>query len=335
MTKAVVLFSGGQDSTTCLYWAKSEYDEVHAVSIDYGQRHRAELDAAVEIARMAEVPHETLSFHALAQLGGNALTDRDQKIASAGGLQGLPSTFVPMRNVLFITLASARAVQWGASTVVCGACETDFSGYPDCRRDTMDATERALSLAVDGQVQIVTPLMRMSKADTVRLARSLHGCWDALAMSVTCYHGSRPGCGECPACALRERGFIEAGEQDPAGDRESIIINRIYTFEASHWLPKVPNGHKCGRVHGHSYRVIVSVRGPIREDGMVCDFADIDAVAKPIIARVDHQMLNDFVTNPTSELLARWFRSQFISIKGLHGVSVSETERSSCEVFRG
>lgn len=216
MKRAVVLFSGGQDSTTCLWWAKSQYDEVRAVSIDYGQRHRSELTAAKRIAALAGVPHEVLRVPALAQLGGNALVDGLRCVSATGGHGGLPSTFVPMRNVVFLSLAAARAVQWGAVDVVCGACETDFSGYPDCRRATMDALQYAMCLAVDGRVRVVTPLMKMTKADTVRLARSLPGCWEALALSVTCYHGRRPGCGECPACVLRSRGFVEALEVDPA-----------------------------------------------------------------------------------------------------------------------
>lgn len=223
-TRAVVLLSGGQDSTTCLYWSRARHGTAHAVSIDYGQRHRSELAAAERIARMAGVTHETLSLPALSQLGGNALVS-DGPVSTTGGLGGLPSTFVPMRNVLFLTLAAARAVQWGTTSggesgpavVVCGACETDFSGYPDCRRSTMDATEAALSLAVDAPVQIETPLMALDKAATVRLARSLPGCWEALALSVTCYQGQRPGCGACPACVLRAKGFAAAGERDPAG----------------------------------------------------------------------------------------------------------------------
>jgi len=216
MTRAVVLFSGGQDSTTCLYWARLRYRDVRAVVIDYGQRHVAEVDAARRIATLAGVPHEVLSLPTLMQLGGNALVDKGREVSSSGGLGGTPSTFVPMRNVLFLALAAARAVQWGAEDVVCGACETDFSGYPDCRRATLDAVQDALSLAVDGRVSVVTPLMALTKADTVRLARSLPGCWDALALSVTCYRGHRPGCGDCPACVLRARGFADAREVDPA-----------------------------------------------------------------------------------------------------------------------
>lgn len=226
MTRAVVLFSGGQDSTTCLYWALSRYNAVRAVSIDYGQRHRSELAAARRIATLEGVPHEVLRVPALKQLGGNALVDGARAVKASGGLNGLPSTFVPMRNVVFLTLAAARAVQWGASDVICGACETDFSGYPDCRRSTLDAVEGALSLAVDGRVRVVTPLMAMTKADTVRLARTLPGCWEALALSVTCYHGKRPGCGGCPACVLRSRGFVEAFEVDPATGAKGSYAKR-------------------------------------------------------------------------------------------------------------
>lgn len=218
--RAVVLLSGGQDSTTCLYWALQRYDEVRAVVIDYGQRHVAEVDAARRIATLAGVTHEVLSFPTLMQLGGNALVDKARAVEASGGLGGHPSTFVPMRNVLFLALAAARAVQWGAEDVVCGACETDFSGYPDCRRAALDAMQDALSLAVDGRVVVVTPLMALTKAATVRLARSLPGCWEALALSVTCYHGHRPGCGACPACVLRARGFAEADEIDPASTEQ-------------------------------------------------------------------------------------------------------------------
>jgi 7-cyano-7-deazaguanine synthase len=220
MTRAVVLFSGGQDSTTCLHWALPKYDAIRAVSIDYGQRHRTELDAARRIAARLGVPHEVLDVLALAQLGGNALVDTERAVAARDG--EVPTTFVPMRNIVLLSLAASRAVQWrepgydGPAVVVCGACEQDFSGYPDCRRKTIDVLEKTLTLAVDGWVKITTPLMRLTKADTVRLARTLPGCWESLAETVTCYHGRRPGCGECPACVLRRKGFDEAGESDPA-----------------------------------------------------------------------------------------------------------------------
>jgi len=225
MSKAIVLFSGGQDSTTCLFWARVTFDEVVAVSIFYGQRHRAELKAAQEIAARASIRHLVLEVPALGSLGGSALVDTTSEIKGSGGyvdaamLHGLPTSFVPGRNALFLALAAAVAVKEGSSDVVTGTCQTDYSGYPDCRREFIDAQERALTLAMPSScpIRILTPLMYLTKAETVRLARRLPGCWEALALSVTCYEGERPGCGACPACALRASGFREASEVDPHG----------------------------------------------------------------------------------------------------------------------
>lgn len=225
MSKAVVLFSGGQDSATCLFWARVVFDEVVAVSVLYGQRHRSELSAAREITSRAGVRHLVLEAPVLGVLGGSSLVGSDE-IKASGGLvdsampEGLPTTFVPGRNALFLTLAGAVAVKEGARDIVTGTCQTDYSGYPDCRRVFIDAQERALSLAMPsscGPIRISTPLMHLTKAETVRLARRLPGCWEALALTVTCYEGLRPGCGKCPACVLRARGFAEAGEVDPCG----------------------------------------------------------------------------------------------------------------------
>lgn len=228
MTRATVVLSGGQDSATCLYLARTLYDEVRAVSFRYGQRHATELDAAREIAALCGVEHRVLDVDALAQLKGGALTDHAQAVAAVGGFGGLPSTFVPMRNLVFLTLAAAWGVQVaqydGALTprpvdIVTGVCETDFSGYPDCRGDFLVALEPALMLAMPESarpLRLHAPLLSMTKADEVRLARDLPGCWDALALTVTCYRGERPGCGSCPACRLRARGFAEAGYTDPA-----------------------------------------------------------------------------------------------------------------------
>jgi len=226
MKTAVVLLSGGQDSTTCLYWAKVNFDRVTAVCFDYGQRHVTELAAAERVARVANVTLKKLTIGALRELAGSALTSSGIPVAAEGGYKdaeapnGLPSTFVPGRNALFMALAAAHAVSLGAKAIVTGTCQTDYSGYPDCRRDFVDAMERALTLAMPssaGPIQIVTPLMYLTKAETVGLAQRLPGCMDALAETVTCYHGRRPGCGQCPACELRARGFAEAGVLDPAG----------------------------------------------------------------------------------------------------------------------
>jgi len=220
MSSCVVVLSGGQDSATCLHLARVLYDDVVAVSFDYEQRHRAELAAAAEMCAAVAVPHVVLPATALSVLGGNALTDAGIPVTgTAEG--GLPSTFVPFRNVVFLTLAAAVGVKGAAPGrpvhVITGVCETDFSGYPDCRRSTMDALEAALTLAVDRPVRIVTPLMYVNKAETCLLARRLGpAALHAMALSVTCYEGKRPGCGACPACILRARGFADAGFPDPA-----------------------------------------------------------------------------------------------------------------------
>lgn len=225
MSKAIVLLSGGQDSTTCLYWARTNFDEVFAVSIFYGQRHVSELDAAREIAENAGVKHSMLHLEALGALGDSALVDASKQLTLDGGLgdaaapRGLPSSFVPGRNLLFLSMAAAVAVKHGVKDIVTGVCQTDYSGYPDCRREFIDAFEGAVSLAMPstaGPFRVHTPLMFMTKAETIRLAQRLPGCFHALRQSITCYHGKRPGCGECPACDLRARGFTEAGVPDPA-----------------------------------------------------------------------------------------------------------------------
>lgn len=226
-TPAVVLLSGGQDSTTCLYSAIAEHGaaRVVAVSVGYGQRHAAELDAAQRIAALAGVQHITLDTTVLAQLGDSALVT-DARIDGDGGREdneapgGLPTSFVPGRNMIMLAFAAAVAVKYDARRIYTGVCQTDFSGYPDCRREFVDAMERAATLAMPsscGPIKIITPLMYLTKAETVKLARELgDACWTALGMSLTCYHGKRPGCGVCPACELRAKGFAEAGETDPA-----------------------------------------------------------------------------------------------------------------------
>ena len=235
MTKAIVLLSGGQDSTTSLWWALDKFgtNDLLALSIFYGQRHEAELPAAVEIAKMAGVKHQLLRAEVLASIGDSDLVKKGTEIKASGGYgdhaapDGLPSSFVPGRNLLFLSLAAAVAVREGCNQIVTGVCQTDYSGYPDCRREFIDALEVTLGLAMPskaGPFDIHTPLMHMTKAETVKLARSLSKagvgpnmtCWDALARSVTCYHGKHPGCGTCPACELRIKGFAEAGEVDPA-----------------------------------------------------------------------------------------------------------------------
>lgn len=217
---AVVVFSGGQDSTTCLFWARERWKNgrLYALTFDYGQRHASEIAAAQEIAAHVADEHVVFPIREYGKLSQSALTKRMIPVSETGGLGGLPSTFTPGRNLVFLTIAASWAISMGLRNVVTGVCETDYSGYPDCRRETIDAVERAVALG-NGLTSffIHTPLMKLSKADTVRMAWGLGPkCMEAIGRSVTCYHGLRPGCGECPACLLRAKGFAEAGVADPA-----------------------------------------------------------------------------------------------------------------------
>ena len=224
---ALVLFSGGQDSTTCLAWALQRYERVDTVAFDYGQRHRIELDCRLTVLREARanfpdwvprlVQDHLIDLSVLKSLGDSALTE-----ARAIELQanGLPNTFVPARNLMFLTAAAALAYRSGAAALVGGMCETDYSGYPDCRDATIKAMQQALTLGLglglDAPLAIETPLMFIDKAATWAMAQSLGG--DALVSLIeehthTCYLGERGtrhawghGCGACPACVLRASG---------------------------------------------------------------------------------------------------------------------------------
>ena len=215
--KALVVLSGGQDSTTCLWWALARFGpgSVEALTFDYGQRHRIELDSARRVAAHAGVAHALLPIDTFAALGGNALTDTAVTVPRGAGEEGeLPATFVPGRNLVFLTLAAAYAWPRGIGHLVTGVAQTDYSGYPDCRRDTIEALQKAIALGMESDIRIHTPLMDLSKKDTVLLAAEL-GALEALALTHTCYEGRRPPCGQCAACILRARGFAEAGIADP------------------------------------------------------------------------------------------------------------------------
>ena len=214
--RALVVLSGGQDSTTCLYWALDRFGpgNVAAVTFDYGQRHRIELACAGQIAEAAGVPHATLPIDTFSALGGNALTDDIDVEPGVDSTDGLPNTFVPGRNLIFLTFAAAFGYREGYGTLVTGVAQTDYSGYPDCREDTIAALRNAISLGMEFEFVIETPLMHLSKAETVSLAKAV-GALDAMALTHTCYNGARPPCGECAACILRAKGFDEAGIPDP------------------------------------------------------------------------------------------------------------------------
>ena len=215
--KALVLLSGGQDSTTCLYWAIDRFGRknVATMSFDYGQRHRIELDCAKAIAVDAGVQHTCLPIDTFRILGGDALTE--DSIAVSNDLDrgtGLPNTFVPGRNLVFLTYAAAYAWQHDIGHLVTGVAQTDYSGYPDCRDETIRSLQQTLRLGMESGVEIHTPLMQLSKKETVELVREL-GALHAMALTHTCYNGERPPCGTCPACQLRAKGFAEAGVEDP------------------------------------------------------------------------------------------------------------------------
>lgn len=233
---ALVLFSGGQDSSVCLAWALERYGRVETVGFDYGQRHLIEMEARLDVRRqiVARFPQwadrlgedHVLDLKGFGAVAESALT-ADRAIEMTD--RGLPSTFVPGRNLVFLIYAAALADRRGIPALVGGMCETDFSGYPDCRRDTLDAMQTTLNLGMDRDFRIETPLMKLTKAQTWGLAKSLGGeaLVDLIVVeSHTCYRGERGdlhpwghGCGDCPACDLRQKGY----EDWDAAGREILV----------------------------------------------------------------------------------------------------------------
>lgn len=205
--KAIVVFSGGQDSTTCLFWALKTFKEVEAVTFNYNQRHKQEIDCAIEIAKELNVRHHILDMNLLNQLAPNALTRDDIEIKE--GEDGeLPSTFVPGRNLIFLSFASVLASQVGAKHIITGVCETDFSGYPDCRDSFVKSLNVSINLSMDKEFVIHTPLMWLDKAETWGLADDLNALDYVREKTLTCYNGViGDGCGECPSCKLRKNGL--------------------------------------------------------------------------------------------------------------------------------
>lgn len=217
MAKAVVVLSGGQDSSTCLYWAIDRWgrEGIVTLTFDYGQRHRIELEAARDVAKFAGVPNAVLPIDTLRVLGGSALTADEITVRSEVNPENnLPNTFVPGRNLIFLTYAAAFAYQTGLHHLVTGVAQTDYSGYPDCREPTIQSLEETIRLGMEYEISIHTPLMHLTKADTVRMVSELGGL-EAMGLTHTCYNGQRPPCGTCPACVIRARGFEEAGVPDP------------------------------------------------------------------------------------------------------------------------
>ncbi|WP_102348955.1 7-cyano-7-deazaguanine synthase QueC [Bacillus sp. Marseille-P3661] len=207
--KAIVVFSGGQDSTTCLFWALKQFKEVQVVTFDYNQRHRLEIECAQDIAEELGIRHHILDMSLLNQLAPNALTRDDIEVRD-GQSGELPNTFVPGRNLLFLSFAGVLARQIGFRHIVTGVCETDFSGYPDCRDAFIKSLNVTLNLSMDESFVIHTPLMWLNKAETWKLADELNVLDFVREKTLTCYNGIiSDGCGVCPACKLRKAGLNE------------------------------------------------------------------------------------------------------------------------------
>lgn len=211
---AVVVLSGGQDSLTCLGLALQQYPEVHAIGFRYGQRHAVELEGAALVCAKHDVPYRICDMPVLGELVTSALTGDGEVGLPHAYKPGLPSSFVPARNAMFLTLAHAYAQELDAGTIITGVCETDYSGYPDCRDQFVQALALALNTGYESCIDIRTPLMWINKAATFEIARRIDFLETILEDSHTCYNGDRStrhewgyGCGKCPACQLRADGY--------------------------------------------------------------------------------------------------------------------------------
>jgi len=226
MKGMLVCVSGGQDSTTVLAWAKqTRWTPLEAVNFDYGQLHEKEKEACKKVCELAEVPLTILSLPALREIGGGGLTSNEMGVMEAHPqFSSLPASFVPLRNLILFSTAAALAVKKGIGNIASGVCQTDYSGYPDCRDVFVSSLTRTIELGLGlgrrEHFSIWTPLMHLTKAETVGMMRSYEKLpW--LAHTHTCYNNENPPCGKCPACIIRARGFAEAGIIDPLLRREA------------------------------------------------------------------------------------------------------------------
>lgn len=207
---AVVVFSGGQDSTTCLFWAKKYYDEVIAVSFDYGQKHIEELECAKKICKKYNVEHHMLDLGLLNQLAPNSLTRIDIEVDKKANDDEVPNSFVDGRNLLFLTFVAVFAKQRGINNIITGVSQSDFSGYPDCRDVFVKSLNVTLNLSMDYEFVLHTPLMWIDKKETWKLADDLDILKIIKEETLTCYNGIiGDGCNDCPACELRRKGYEE------------------------------------------------------------------------------------------------------------------------------
>lgn len=214
--KALVIFSGGQDSTTCLGWAMKKYESVEAITFKYGQKHSVEIEQSKKICEMNDIHQHIIDISFFGEIVDSALTSNGNVNESHARLKHLPASFVPNRNAMFITIAHALAQKIGADILVTGVSQTDYSGYPDCREDFIEKIEAALTSGSDSNIRIATPLINKDKKETWQLANELGILELVRDFSHTCYNGDRQhyhtwgfGCGECPACKLRAKGYRE------------------------------------------------------------------------------------------------------------------------------
>jgi len=209
MSKALVVYSGGQDSTTCLFWAKKHFDEVLAIAFNYGQRHIVELDAAKKIAAEADVMLNIFPINLLSEVSHNSLTDKAIEVEINQPDHRPPNTLVEGRNMLFLTYAAVYAKANGISDIITGVGQADYSGYPDCRNEFILSLNQTLNLSMDYEYRLHTPLMWLDKTEIWQLADEL-GVFELVRdQTITCYHGiPGEGCGICPSCKLRNRGLV-------------------------------------------------------------------------------------------------------------------------------
>lgn len=210
MSKALVVYSGGQDSTTCLFWAKKHFDEVVAIAFDYGQRHIVELEAAKRIAADADVRLNIFKINLLSEVSHNSLTDNSMEVETNQPDHRPPNTLVEGRNMLFLTYAAVFAKANGIGDLVTGVGQADYSGYPDCRNEFILSLNQTLNLSMDFKYHLHTPLMWLDKSEIWQMADEL-GVFEIVRdQTITCYHGiSGEGCGTCPSCKLRNRGLVK------------------------------------------------------------------------------------------------------------------------------
>jgi len=229
--KAMVVLSGGQDSTICLYWALINHQEVKAISFNYGQKHSIELESAKKIAKLAKVEHTIIDVPNILK-SRSPLTNSNETLEEYSNYKQMDKvigdrvelTFVPMRNAFFLTLSANIALANNINTLIAGVCQQDNANYPDCRDNFIKSQQLTINLALGTtDFEIVTPLMFMTKKESILLAEKMQGCMEALSYSHTCYAGVYPPCGKCHACVLRAQGFKEAKIPDPLIERAKNV----------------------------------------------------------------------------------------------------------------